>query len=59
MIRKIRCDTARHISQLINAPGADFRRYQVDGIGSDDDILSIHLIDFCDGTGILVFTFHK
>jgi hypothetical protein len=45
--------------RLINAPGADFRRHQVNRVRSDDNILGIHLIDFRDGAGILIFTFHK
>lgn len=63
MIRKITCDRARHgartTRRLINAPCADFRRHQVNGVGGDNDILGIHFIDFRDGTGIFIFTFHK
>jgi len=52
MIRKI-------TFRLIDAASADFRRDQVNRVCGDNDILGIDFIDFRDGAGILVFTFHK
>ena len=44
---------------LVDASGADIGRHNINRVRSNNNVLCLHLEDFCDGTGILIFTLHK
>ncbi len=50
-------DTDTHA--LIDASRADIRRDNIDRVCSNNNILCLHLEDFCNGTSVLVLTLYK
>lgn len=44
---------------LIDASRADIGRDNINRVRSNNNVLGLHLEDFCDGTGVLILTLHK
>lgn len=44
---------------LIDASRADIGRHNINRVRSNNNVLGLHLEDFCDGTGVLILTLYK
>lgn len=44
---------------LVDASRADIGRHDINRVRSNNNVLGLHLKDFCDGTGVLILTLHK
>ena len=44
---------------LIDASRADIGRHNINRVRSNNNVLGLHLVDFCDGTGVLILTLYK
>lgn len=44
---------------LIDASCADIGRHNINRVRSNNNVLGLHLEDFCDGTGVLILTLYK
>ena len=52
-------DTDTHTDALIDASRADIGRHNINRVRSNNNVLRLHLEDFCDGTGILILALYK
>ena len=52
-------DTDTHTDALIDASSADIGRHNINRVRGNNNVLRLHLEDFCDGTGILILALYK
>lgn len=52
-------DTHTHTDALIDASSADIGRHNINRVRGNNNVLRLHLEDFCDGTGILILALYK
>ena len=52
-------DTDTDTDALIDASSADIGRHNINRVRGNNNVLRLHLEDFCDGTGILILALYK